>query len=449
MAVTKGGRALTAARPVVPATVVDASRNIISLHNHARRLFVRLNFSGRPCSDQRLAAPQNEAPGSKPIDARNQHTGHTPFPLDSSLYTTAPAIDTMTSPPFTPLRRSFSHNSTSSHRLSTASRFSNGSQDFATHMDASGGPSGMGNLADELDFADSDEEDWDYDAQAETEAGAIQDGVTEDARAEATQDGTIEEDQGARDSGVHVEQKSNTPLPHRNFSRPMSRDADSDSSNIFSFELEDAMAQISRLANPASHQNPDTISRTLVALQNLPPQQSLEAHTQRLTTSTNSLSSHIIQQTKYFASLSASLFSPFGLGAPLDFDIVDDHVLPAITQVMQDSPTPDSRPLHALSRLDRETADLIQTLAALSDSLQMGRQTTASAARHLRNTQTMVSDMRRESDLAEQAKWRIEKENWDHRLAERYCASECRDVVGGFEQVFEGLRKGLEEKIAA
>jgi predicted GNAT family N-acyltransferase len=299
----------------------------------------------------------------------------------------------------------------------------------------------MGNLADELDFADSDDEDWDYDAEPESE-------TVQEAEIDHVLGQEIHDD-GSRDSAVHVEQKTNTPLPHRNFSRPTSRDADPDSSHLLSPELEDALAQISRLANPASHQNPDTISRTLVALQNLPPQQSLEVHTQRLTTSTNSLSSHIIQQTKHFASLSASLFAPFGFGTPLDFQIIDDEVLPAISQVIQDLPTPDSRALHTLSRLDRETTDLIQTLAALSDSLQMGRQTTASAARHLRNTQLMVSEMRRERDLADQAQWLIEKEDWDHRLAERHCASECRDVVGGFEQVFEGLRRGLEEKIAA
>ncbi|KAK6001545.1 hypothetical protein QM012_002876 [Aureobasidium pullulans] len=350
----------------------------------------------------------------------------------------------MASPPLTPLRRSFSHNSSSSsnHRLSTASRFSNGSQDFASHMDASAGASGMGNLADELDFADSDDEDWDYDGEAEPDT--VREAGIEDAPGDGMQD-----DECPRDSGVHVEHKTNTSLPHRNPAQPAARDLDSDTSNIFSHELEDALAQISRLANPASHQNPDTISRTLVALQNLPPQQSLEVHTQRLTTSTNSLSSHIIQQTKHFASLSASLFAPFGFGAPLDFQIIDDEVVPAISQVIQNLPAPDPRALQNLSRLDRETTDLIQTLAALSDSLQMGRQTTASAARHLRNTQLMVSEMRRESDLADQAQWLIEKEDWDHRLAERYCASECRDVVGGFEQVFEGLRRGLEEKIAA
>ncbi|KAH0292767.1 hypothetical protein KCU62_g1777, partial [Aureobasidium sp. EXF-3399] len=350
----------------------------------------------------------------------------------------------MASPPLTPLRRSFSHNSSSSsnHRLSTASRFSNGSQDFASHLDASAGATGMGNLADELDFADSDDEDWDYDAEAEP--GSLQETETDHVLDEG-----LQHDEGPRDSGVHVEQKTNPALPHRNFSRPTTRDAEPEPPNALSPELEDALAQISRLANPTSHQNPDTISRTLVALQNLPPQQSLEVHTQRLTTSTNSLSSHIIQQTKHFASLSASLFAPFGFGTPLDFQIVDDEVVPAITQVIQDLPTPDSRALHTLSRLDRETTDLIQTLAALSDSLQMGRQTTASAARQLRNTQLMVSEMRRESDLADQAQWLIEKEHWDHRLAERSCARECRDVIGGFDQVFKGLRRGLEDKVAA
>lgn len=282
----------------------------------------------------------------------------------------------------------------------------------------------MGNLADELDFADSDEEEWDSDGEAAAEP-SISAGQ---GQAHQQDDG-----EGPRDSGVHVEHKTGEG---------------DETANVFSVELEDAMSDVSRLANPASHQNPDTISRTLLALQNLPPQQSLEAHTQRLTTSTNSLSSHIMQQTKYFASLSASLFSPFGFGAPLDHQMIDDQVLPAIAQLVQDLPSPDSRSLGALSRLDRETADLVQTLAALSDSLQMGRQTTTSAARHLRSTHTMVSEMRRENDLAEQAKWRIEKEGWDYRLAERYCANECKDVVGGFEQVFEGLRKGLEEKTA-
>jgi hypothetical protein len=288
----------------------------------------------------------------------------------------------------------------------------------------------MGNLADELDFADTDEEDWDYDAEAEVDV-VQQAGEPGDAQSERAQDGAVD-DGGPRDSGVDVEQKT-TASPDR----------------IFSLELEDAMAHISRLANPSSHLNPDTISRTLVALQNLPPQQALETHTQRLTTSTNSLSSHIIQQTKHFASLSASLFSPFGIGAPLDCQIIDEQVLPTIAQVIKDLPAPDPRSLHALSRLNHETTDLIQTLAALSDSLQMGRQTTTSAARHLKNTQTIVSEMRRESDLADQAQWRIEKENWNDRLAERYCANECRDVIGGFEQVFEHLRKGLEDNIAA
>lgn len=212
--------------------------------------------------------------------------------------------------------------------------------------------------------------------------------------------------------------------------------------------MEDAMAAIARLAEPTVHDQADTIARTLSALQHLGPQSTLETQTQRFTTSTNSLASHIIQQTRLLGSLSASLFSPFGLSAPLDPFVVDE-VIPQMQEVLQTLPQPDPSAPQSLSKLDRETTDLLRTLSSLADSLQMGRQTTSSAARVLRNTQTIVTQLRREADIAEQAKWKIEKEGWDRRLAERWYAGECKNVVGGFEQVCEGLRRGLEEKTAA
>ena len=231
----------------------------------------------------------------------------------------------------------------------------------------------------------------------------------------------------------------------------MSRDSEAESpSDLFSPEMEDAMTNISRLANPpvTRQSDPAQLSKALSALQHLSPQAALETNTQRLTTSTNSLSSHLAQQTRIVASLSSSLFPPIGLATPLDLVVIED-LIPQMTQVLQCLPLPDPSALQGLSKLDRETTDLLRTLASLTDSLQMGKQATSMASRHLRNTLAMVTQLRRESDLAEQARWKIEKEGWDGKLAERWCASQCSDVVGGFEKACEGLKRGLEESAVA
>lgn len=371
----------------------------------------------------------------------------------------------------------------SNHRLSTSSRYSNGIHDLATPIDGShhglaggilggGSGGGGGNLADELEFADED--DWDEDGLDEGVSGmSLEDEVDRSHHSMNHDLDRYERDlqvpsqtDGARDSGIDVayratpspQQQSTSsprlqtkPLPFRNFSRPTSRDNEvvEPPSNPFSLEMEDAMMAISRLANPPAHQQEvDTVSRALSALQHLSPQSMLENNTQRLTTSTNSISSHITQQTRQLASLASSLFSPFGLSTPLD-PVLIDQILPQMVQLLQGMPAHDTRALKGLITLDRETTDLLHTLASLTDSLQMGRHTTSNAARQLRNTHTMVTQLRVESEQVEQAKWRIEKEGWDRKLADRWCARECSDVVSGFEQVCEGLRRGLEESIAA
>ncbi|KAF1353618.1 hypothetical protein BDV97DRAFT_346933 [Delphinella strobiligena] len=382
----------------------------------------------------------------------------------------------MSSPPLSPIRQyipsieprghrrpSSSHSnnrssatprsSFSGHRLSHSSHYSNGTHDLAPPLDGNehaAGASAGGNLADELEFADEDDEEWD-------EPG-VDEGISGADATDRTWDAVHDHNSGvdvAYKSSSSFQQVTSSPRPqskqqtHRNFSRPMSRDSEVESpSDLFSLEMEDAMTAIAQLANPPSQHQSGTISKALAALQNLTPHTTLESHTQRLTTSTNSLSSHLTQQTRIIASLSSCLFSPFGLAAPLDLAAIDE-IIPHMTQVLQDLPLPDPRALQGLSKLDRETTDLLRTLTSLTDSIQMGKQNTSSAARHLRNTHTMVTQLRRENDLSEQAKWKIEKEGWESKLAERWCARECSDVVGGFEQVCEGLRRGLEESMAA
>lgn len=335
---------------------------------------------------------------------------------------------------------------------------------------------GMGNLADELGFADED--GWDDEGLDEgighmsmaDELDNSQPAQDKDMHTEE-HDGQIFQDppqnDGARDSGIDVEYTSSPAAPPiRNFSygpfvqspkiqstrsqrsRPTSKAGSQEQPDAFSFELEDAMNAVARLADPQHQQQADTIARTVSALQDLAPQVTLESQTQRLTTSTNSLSSNLMRQTKLLASLSSSVFSPFALTAPLDAVDIDE-ILPTLFEILKDLPLPDARALQGLAKLDRETGDLLRTLAGLQDSLQMGKHTTTSAARHLRTTQAMVTELRRERERAEEAQFWIEKEGWERRLEERWCASECRDVVGGFEQVCEGLRRGLEENVAA
>lgn len=332
-------------------------------------------------------------------------------------------------------------------------------------------------MADELEFADEDDDEDDDEHMQWGDEGLDEEtsGVSLDEGVEKLDEHSMRNDldlyqrdvqlaaqtDGARDSGVDVAYKSSpthhsissVPLqskqqPHRNFSRPMSRDSDSDHpSGLFTLEMEDAINAIARLANPPPLHHPDAIPNALSALQHLTPQSALEANTQRLTTSTNSISSHLAQQTRIVSSLSSSFFTPLSIASPLDVAALDDMAT-GIAEVLRILPMPDARALQALTKLDRETTDLLHTLSALTDSLQMGKQATTSASRHLRNTLTMVTQLRRESDLAEQAKWKIEKEGWERKLGERWCAKECGDVVGGFEQVCEGLRRGLEDRLA-
>jgi len=142
------------------------------------------------------------------------------------------------------------------------------------------------------------------------------------------------------------------------------------------------------------------------------------------------------------------LFSPFSFSAPLDEESLEDLVV-VVADLLQELPAPDTRVLQSVAKLDRETVDVRYALSTLIDSLQVGKQTATSASRLLRATQTMVVELRRERQAAEEARFWIEQDDWDHRIAERWCATSCKDIVGGFETVCDGLRKSIEESAAA
>lgn len=88
-------------------------------------------------------------------------------------------------------------------------------------------------------------------------------------------------------------------------------------------------------------------------------------------------------------------------------------------------------------------------LSALSDSLQISRQTMSVAARRLKTCQEGVGHWRKEEREREEGIAWVEAGGWDERLRTRDAAMVCREVVGGFEEVCEGWRKRLVEGVAA
>jgi len=399
---------------------------------------------------------------------------------------------TMDSPPLTPMRHatnspqqgrslsrrssSFSSNkspmqrrpSYSNHRLSNASRYSNGFDDFASPQGHNHG-SGMGNLADELDFAD---EDWDeeggtYEGEALSDMEELEHEQSANGDSTPFRDHLLDPPQtdGARDSGIDIPyQSSPSPTSRKKGEhamrkasglhtqtgtrQPSARHRQEEAEDKFSLEMEDAMNEIARLADPTNSARADTTTRTMSALQDLGAQTTIDAQTHRLKTSMDSVSTQLMEQSKALQSLSSSIFSPFALSFSVETLNVDD-VLAAFEQLIEQLPVPDVRPLQSLTKLEKETADLVQTLSVLTDSLQMGKQVGTSAARHLRVTQTMTAELRREREEADEAQFWIEKDGWNQKLQARWCATECKDVVDGFEQMCDGLRKGLEEAAAS
>ncbi len=120
-----------------------------------------------------------------------------------------------------------------------------------------------------------------------------------------------------------------------------------------------------------------------------------------------------------------------------------DALVPLLVSVAEGMPRPAAAALDQLAALHAATADLVQTLNYLSDTLHMSRQTTTTAARRLRSARDMVAEMRREDELREEGERWLARGGWGDRLRRRECAGVCRDVVGGFEEVCDGWRARL------
>ncbi|KAI7598319.1 hypothetical protein KC319_g23031, partial [Hortaea werneckii] len=208
-------------------------------------------------------------------------------------------------------------------------------------------------------------------------------------------DGTGPSSKEPRDSGIDVTYRSRTNSPQvRNFSKPFAlsqkppdeqdEDREEEQEDKLSPELEDAMNDIARMTSYASSSEDPLIPRTIALLQDLANQAQLETGAQRLTTSTNSMTTHLTAQIKALQQLSTSLLSPFlAFSSGIDPELIEETA-PLIEALLKELPVPDTTALQGMQKLDRETANVIHTLSQLTDTIQMGKQITNSASRHLR-----------------------------------------------------------------
>ncbi|KAI1853594.1 hypothetical protein JX265_004074 [Neoarthrinium moseri] len=318
-----------------------------------------------------------------------------------------------------------------------------------------GGDNGLGNLADELADAFSEDED----EEGYYEDGEQPPGISLDLPEGDGREGV----DGIRDSGVDVEsQGDQKQLPNRNKAAALSlppnmrghrrqgsqydgseygSDSDLESPGIPP-SLVARMDAVESLARRGTDGGPadGVFKRVTDGLKDLGSQSGVEGSTTRLITAHSALATHLAHQTRQLHNLTFPLLSP--LVAPPDAETIDD-LLPLLVSLADDMPRPTTSAYNSLANLHSVTSDLVQTLNYLSDTLHMSRQTTTTAARRLKSAKEMVAEMKREEELKEEGERWLNRGNWGERLQNRECAGVCRDVVGGFEEVCNGWRARL------
>ncbi|KAH8663528.1 hypothetical protein BGZ60DRAFT_379370 [Tricladium varicosporioides] len=204
------------------------------------------------------------------------------------------------------------------------------------------------------------------------------------------------------------------------------------------------MDQVEALARRGTESNgtdrDGVVKRVIEDLKDLGGQSGVEGGATRLVTAHTALSTHLHHQTRLLQSLAYPLFSP--LVAPPDEEFVDD-LIPLLLTLSDSMPRPTAAAFQSLTQLHTLTADLVQTLNYLSDTLHMSRQTTTTATRRLRSARELVAEMKREEEMREEGELFLSRGNWGERLGRRECADVCGDVVGGFEEVCNGWRERL------
>ncbi|TVY91658.1 hypothetical protein LAWI1_G003799 [Lachnellula willkommii] len=325
-----------------------------------------------------------------------------------------------------------------------------GSDSIGIDVFSSGGQApasnGLGNLADELADAwgeDEDEEEGDEDLDMNFQEVSQEGGPTRDSGVDVTS------------SPVQAPNKPTSLTPPTTGGRGHKRqpseydgsdyggESDMDSPGmppglVSRMDLVESLAR--RGTENAGTSGDGVVKRVVDGLKDLGGQSGVEGGATRLITAHTALSTHLLHQTRLLQSLAYPLFSP--LVMPPDEEFIDD-LMPLLMTLNESMPRPTTVALNSLSQLHGLTADLIQTLNYLSDTLHMSRQTTTTATRRLRSARELVAEMRKEEDLREEGELWLKKGNWSERLGARECAGVCGDVVGGFEEVCNDWRARL------
>ncbi|KAF3760247.1 hypothetical protein M406DRAFT_231210, partial [Cryphonectria parasitica EP155] len=205
----------------------------------------------------------------------------------------------------------------------------------------------------------------------------------------------------------------------------------------------DAVESLARRGTESNGGHADGVFRRVTdGLRDLSSQVSVESNTSRLITAHTALTTHLTHQTRQIQNLTFPLLNP--LAPPPDADTIDS-LLPEITTLQEMMPRPSQAAFASIMGLQNLTTDLVHSLSDLSDLLQVGRQLTTTATRRLRSAKEVVTDMRRDEELREEGERWITKGNWGERLERRECASVCGEIVGGFEEVCDGWRTRLAQ----
>ncbi|KAF2420345.1 hypothetical protein EJ08DRAFT_576751, partial [Tothia fuscella] len=377
-------------------------------------------------------------------------------------------------------RNSLSRSQTLSQRSSAAyspanSRLgsSHGHGDSLAAEFAELGGGGMGSLADELGgWGSADEEEGEESILEEDGEGDVFGGELHGEKG-----GKRRNIERERDSGIEI---TSSPLPTSTTSQqwqngrllppststtPTKRkgsghkrvnsaydgseygsESDFEETELVSATLEARLSVVEALARRGIEENGSegdrVIARVTEGLKDLGGQSGIESGTTRLTTSYTALSTHLTHQTRLLSQLTSSILSPLAPQLPLE--LIED-LIPAIDATLSHIPsiTPPPHPHHALHSLIAHTADLIQTLNYMSDTVHMNRQTTTTAGRRLKVVKEVLREWRIESEGCERSVDWIERGDWGAKLSRRECKGVCDEVLGGFEDVCGEWRERL------
>ncbi|PMD58254.1 uncharacterized protein K444DRAFT_631298 [Hyaloscypha bicolor E] len=346
------------------------------------------------------------------------------------------------------------HSKTSIHTPTTPNRNSlQRSDSIGIDVFSSGGPAppsnGLGNLADELADAWGDEEgSGEEDEYGEPEMNFQE--VKEEGDGGQTRDSGVD----VSSSPVEGSLKPSGLFPPgggRGHRRQTSEYDGSDYGGDSDLEsagmpvgLVSRMDMVESLARRGMENNgtdrDGVVKRVIEGLKDLGSQSGVEGGATRLITAHSALSTHLMHQSRLLQSLAYAVLSP--VVAPPDEDFIDD-LMPLLVTIGESMPRPTAAAFNSLTQLHTLTADLVQTLNYLSDTLHMSRQTTTTATRRLRSARELVAEMRKEEDAREEGERWLKRHNWSERLGNRECAGVCGDVVGGFEEVCNDWRARL------